>query len=301
MRVLGDSNPQLSPIYWQGGKRFESPLACLNSFKSSHTLRLMVYFLMCDISSTKCTWESVRNMRSTGCSSMDWGDSSPTPWSPPSHQRMAPKHFPIADLLASTDEAQLADNICDEFCLLDKKIKNNLHNMFVHAGNEQHHWLCSSGLMAPLLACIGASTPSFSPSNPPNIKEWGGKSALADRCTLPSQWAYLHYKKGWPKSYSWEIIDGPSLDAVIHAIQLWYCHHSIRRYIAWQIRRRLTATTIQCWKWRIWLDRWFAQQAKKHLCLCLLCHGALAYTMLIGGSRHSPPTPTDTPSTPKSL
>ena len=111
----------------------------------------------------------------------------------------------------------------------------------------------------------------------------------------------LCYKGGWLKSYSWDIIDGPSLDAVVHAIQLWYRHHSIRGYLARQTRHRLAATTIQCLKRHISLDCWFAQQAKKCLCLCLLCRGASTYAMLVWGSHRPPPTPTNTPSTPEAL
>ena len=238
-------------------------------------------------------WESVRNMRSTSCSSMDWGNSSPTPWSPPSHQMMAQTHFPMAGLLACMDE------IRDAFCLLEKSDRSNWldlrhhNNMIVHAGGGKHHWLCSSGSMTPSPAPIGASTPSFSASHPLNIKEWGDKSALADcRALLDNaQWAYLRYRDGW----RWDNIDGPSLDAIVHAIQLWYCHHSIRKYLAWQTQRRLAVTTIQCWKRCIWLDCWFAQQAKKRLHQRSLCRGALAYTMLVRGSQRPPPTPTNTP------
>ena len=104
-----------------------------------------------------------------------------------------------------------------------------------------------------------------------------------------------------PQSYGWDIIGGPSLDAVIHALQLWYRHHLIWQYLAWQTRRHLAVTTIQCWKRCIWLDRWFAQQSKKRLRLCLLCRGALAYAMSVQGSQHSSPTPTDTPSNLKAL
>jgi hypothetical protein len=54
------------------------------------------------------------------------------------------------------------------------------------------------------------------------------------------------------------------MDMVVHThtIQLWYCHHSIRQYLAQQNWHRLATITIQCWKRRIWLDRWFAASHK---------------------------------------
>jgi hypothetical protein len=94
---------------------------------------------------------------------------------------------------------------------------------------------------------------------------------------------------------------GIVLDAVVSTLQLWYCCHSIHQYLAWQTWCCLAATTLQCWKRHIWLDCWFAQQAKKCLCLRLLCCGALVYTVLVWGSRHPPPTPTNILSTPKDL
>jgi hypothetical protein len=62
------------------------------------------------------------------------------------------------------------------------------------------------------------------------------------------------------------------------------------------------ATTLQCWKWRIWLSRWFVQQAEqrqRHLHLRSLCHGALAYAVLVWGNCQPPPTPTNKTSDPK--
>jgi hypothetical protein len=56
------------------------------------------------------------------------------------------------------------------------------------------------------------------------------------------------------------------------------------------------ATTLQCWKRRIWLSCWFAQQAgqrQRHLRLRSLCRGASAYTVLVRGNRQPTPTPTN--------
>jgi hypothetical protein len=83
---------------------------------------------------------------------------------------------------------------------------------------------------------------------------------------------------------------------VVSEIQFWYRRHSIRRYLERLTRRRLAATTIQCWKRRIWLSRWFAQQAQqrqKRLRLRMLCRGASAYAVSVRGDRRPPPTPTD--------
>jgi hypothetical protein len=91
------------------------------------------------------------------------------------------------------------------------------------------------------------------------------------------------------------------MDTVVHTIQLWYRHHSIRRYLARQTRRRLAATTLQCWKRRIWLDRWFAAQAQlrqKRLRIRMLCRGASAHAVSVRGHSTSP-TPTDKPFDPK--
>jgi hypothetical protein len=63
-------------------------------------------------------------------------------------------------------------------------------------------------------------------------------------------------------------------------------------------------TTLQCWKQRIWLSRWFVQQAEQHQrCLRLrsLCRGALVYAMSVWGNCRPPSTPTDKTSNPKVL
>ncbi len=95
-----------------------------------------------------------------------------------------------------------------------------------------------------------------------------------------------------------------NINAVAHELQCWYQRHSIRWYLARQTRRCLATTTIQCWKRRIWLDRWFTQQALQHqkcLRLQLLCRGALAYAVSVWGDRRPPPTPTNKTSDPKVL
>jgi hypothetical protein len=95
-----------------------------------------------------------------------------------------------------------------------------------------------------------------------------------------------------------------AVNAVARELQCWYRRHSIRRYLACQTRRRIAATTLQCWKQRIWLDCWFAQQylqCQKHLRLQSLCCGASAYAMSVRGDRRPPPTPTNKPSDPKVL
>jgi hypothetical protein len=64
------------------------------------------------------------------------------------------------------------------------------------------------------------------------------------------------------------------------------------------------ATTLQCWKRRIWLSRWFVQQAEqrqRRLRLCSLCRGTSAYAVLVRGNSQPPPTPTNKTSNPKGL
>ncbi len=64
------------------------------------------------------------------------------------------------------------------------------------------------------------------------------------------------------------------------------------------------ATVLQCWKWRIWLRRWFDQLAtfkQKRLRLQALCRGTSAYASLVWGCRCPPPTPTKKTSDPKVL
>ena len=91
---------------------------------------------------------------------------------------------------------------------------------------------------------------------------------------------------------------------VVSEIQFWYQRHSIRCYLEWLTRRHLAANTIQCWNRRIWLSRWFAQQAqlrqKRHR-LRLLCRGASAYARSVRDDRQPPPTPTEKSSDPKVL
>jgi hypothetical protein len=78
-------------------------------------------------------------------------------------------------------------------------------------------------------------------------------------------------------------------------------HPSLNRGGA-NLAEHRAATVLQCWKRRLWLRRWFDQQAtlkQKRLRLQALCHGASAYASLVWGNRRPPPTPTDKPSDPK--
>jgi hypothetical protein len=133
----------------------------------------------------------------------------------------------------------------------------------------------------------------------------GGSAALAAGQALPRSLERLAFAMstdpGFADKNPWVM---EAVNAVARELQCWYRRHSIRRYLAQQIRRRLAATTLQCWKRRIWLDCWFAQQdIQRQKCLCLqsLCRGASAYAMLVWGDRRPPPTPTDKPSDPKVL
>ena len=71
-----------------------------------------------------------------------------------------------------------------------------------------------------------------------------------------------------------------------------------------QQRLQRAAIVLQCWKWRIWLRRWFNQQAllkQKRLHLQTLCRGASTYASSVQGNRHPPLTPTRKSSDPKVL
>jgi len=64
------------------------------------------------------------------------------------------------------------------------------------------------------------------------------------------------------------------------------------------------ATVLQCWKQRIWLCRWFNQQAllkQKRLRLQALCRGASTNTSSVRGNRRPPPTPAEKTFDPKVL
>jgi hypothetical protein len=172
----------------------------------------------------------------------------------------------------------------------------------------------SYGSMAPLPATIEAATPSpssarpflptrSSPTHP--LPTMGGSPALAACRALERSHQCLastiSKHTGFADANPWVMEE---MNAVAHELQCWYQRHSFCWYLAWQTRQRLAATTIQCWKQRIWLDRWFAQQALQHqkrLCLQLLCCGASAYAVLVWGDRQPPPTPTDKTSDPKVL
>jgi hypothetical protein len=170
------------------------------------------------------------------------------------------------------------------------------------------------GLMAPSPATTEVATPSpslahpflptwSSPTHP--LPTMGGSAALAacralerSRQRLAST---MSKHPGFADANPWVMEE---INAVARELQCWYQRHSIRWYLAWQTQRRLAATTIQCWKRRIWLDCWFAQQAlqrQKRLCLKLLCRGASAYAVSVWGDCQPPPTPTDKTSDPKVL
>ncbi len=153
-----------------------------------------------------------------------------------------------------------------------------------------------AGMLAPSPSSSGASTPTPgaaptamslpapSPFHPTHIKEWRGLCRAG--VLRNAKWWYTYGSPSFPR--------GP-MDTVVHTIQLWYRHHSIRRYLARQTRRRLAATTLQCWKRRIWLDRWFDAQAQlrqKRLRIRMLCRGASAHAVSVRGHCRGP-TPTD--------
>jgi hypothetical protein len=170
------------------------------------------------------------------------------------------------------------------------------------------------GSMAPSPATTEAATPLPSSARP-FLPTWssptrplptmGGSAASAACHALEPNHQRLastmSKHPGFADAYPWVM---EALNAVALELQCWYRQHSIHQYLARQTRRRLAATTIQCWKRCIWLNRWFAQQAlqcQKRLCLQLLCRGTSAYAVSVRGDRRPPPTPTDKTSDPKVL
>jgi len=151
------------------------------------------------------------------------------------------------------------------------------------------------GSMAPSPASPGVATPSPRSANPspptrstPSpLTTAGGRGGSRRFMLALATLEYLGYKRS------------DLMYPIVSEIQFWYRRHSIRRYLERLTQRRLAATTLQCWKWHIWLDRWFAQQylqRQKRLCLQSLCRGATAYAMSVRGDRRPPPTPTEKPS-----
>ena len=79
---------------------------------------------------------------------------------------------------------------------------------------------------------------------------------------------------------------------------------AIPRWGGASLAEHRAATVLQCWKRRIWLRRWFDQQAllkQKRLRLQALCRGASTYASSVRGNRRPPPAPTDKSSDPKVL
>ena len=168
--------------------------------------------------------------------------------------------------------------------------------------------------MAPSPATTEAAMPSpssarpflptrSSPTHP--LPTMGGSAASAACCALECSQQRLAFTMskcpGFADENPWVM---ETINAVARELQCWYQRHSICQYLARQTRQRLAATTIECWKRRIWLDCWFTQQTlqrQKRLHLQLLCCGALAYTVLVWGDCRPPPTPTDKTSDPKVL
>jgi hypothetical protein len=154
------------------------------------------------------------------------------------------------------------------------------------------------GTIAPLPVTTGAARPSpslacpFLPtqSSPSHLPTMGGSAALVACCAHAhgqgrQSLAYYMYSMQHAEAHPW-VVD--ALNAVTLKLQNWYQRHSICCYLAQHTWHPLTATTIQCWKRRIWLDCWFSQQAlhcQKHLRLKLFCCGALAYAVLVWGNR----------------
>jgi hypothetical protein len=172
----------------------------------------------------------------------------------------------------------------------------------------------TKGLMAPLPATTEATKPLSSSACPflptrsspthylPTMggsAAWGAGRAM--ECSHQRLAFAMSTCPGFADKNPWVMV---AINAVARELQCWYQRHSIRQYLARQTRRRLAATTLQCWKRRIWLDCWFAQQAlqhQKHLRLQLLCRGASAYAVSVRGDHQPPPTLSNKTSNPKVL
>jgi hypothetical protein len=166
----------------------------------------------------------------------------------------------------------------------------------------------SFGSMAPSPATTEATKPLPSsappslptPSSPTHpLPTIGGSAASAARRALSRGMQRLAFAMSTRPKFADKPWVMEAVNAVARELQFWYRRHSIRRYLARHTRRRLAATTLQCWKRHIWLDRWFAQQylqRQKRLRLQSLCRGASAYAMSVRGDRRPPLTPTEKPS-----
>ena len=155
--------------------------------------------------------------------------------------------------------------------------KGRWHPRPCHQGRQRHHQA------RPILLSRLGLLPLHSPQ-----QGGGSHHFMLALATLE----YLRYKRS------------DLMYPVVSEIQFWYRRHSIRRYLERLTRRRLAAITLQCWKRRIWLNRWFALQAQQHqkrLRLRLLCRGASAYAVSVRGDRQPPPPPTDKTFNPKVL
>jgi hypothetical protein len=141
-------------------------------------------------------------------------------------------------------------------------------------------------------------------SHPPSTNDGGSAASTASHALVRSQQHVAFTMStcpGFADANPWVMEE---IKAVARELQCWYQRHSICWYLARQTWQRLATTTTKCWKRRIWLNCWFAQQAlqrQKRLRLQLLCCGALAYAVSVWGDCRPPPTPTDKTSDPKVL
>jgi hypothetical protein len=105
------------------------------------------------------------------------------------------------------------------------------------------------GSMAPLPATTEAAKPLPSSAHP----------FLPTRCrTLECSQQHLAFiMSKYPRFADANPWVMENINAVARELQCWYQRHSIHWYLARQTWQRLAATTIQCWKRRIWLDCWF--------------------------------------------
>ncbi len=157
----------------------------------------------------------------------------------------------------------------------------------------------TDGLMAPSPMSFGASTPSYSPhTSSAIVTSTRGEYTPTTRSTPPSDEA-THSSR--PKS------SARSSCRLNLAVKTSTSRSSsspspplLKRGGA-SLAEHRAATVLQCWKRRLWLRRWFDQQARskeRRLRLQALCRGASTYARSVGANRRPPPTPTIKPSDP---
>jgi hypothetical protein len=167
------------------------------------------------------------------------------------------------------------------------------------------HGRSANGSMAPTPAHHGAETPSSSLACPPSLAQlapshpqWSmGGSQEGLMAPLPTQ-------SGATKPLTSLAMPSVPACSTMTTQSLSSPSPPLLKGGGASLAEHRATTVLQCWKRRIWLHCWFAQQTKlkqKRVCIQTLCHGASTYASLVGITRRQPPTPTNKLSNPKVL